>query len=418
MTFRRYCGGRPCLASLTLCALAVPGLAAALTLDEALRLAEHEAPSLVAQAANREAAGQAAIPAGELPDPKLLLGLQNVPIEGDERGSLTRDFMTMQMVGVMQEVPNRAKRRARVEAAQAAVDSADALERIERLKVRRETALAWVDGFAVEQKLHLFQGLYDENRLLDKAIQARLAGGRGQAADSLAPKQEAALLAEQQDELERNRTQARTALRRWIGPAAIEPLSGPWPSWQVDDLYLRHSLDRHPELEAFRPMTQEAEAQVRLAEADKKPDWSWELAYQKRGEAFGDMVSVQFTFDLPLFTATRQGPKIAAKRAELLRLEAEREDMTREYAQALDDDLTEYRRLDRALARSKQTLVPLAEEKVRLTMADYRAGSGELMALVAARRELIEARLKHIDLEQQRAKTSARLYFTYRENSQ
>lgn len=418
MNFRRYRRGRPCLAALTLCALAMPGLAAALTLDEALRRAERDAPSLAAQAANREAASQAAIPAGELPDPKLALGLQNVPIEGDDRWRLGREPMTMQMVGVMQQVPNRAKRRARVEAARAGIDSADALERIERLRVRRETALAWIGGFAVEQKLQLFQTLYEENRLLAKAVQARLAGGRGQAADSLAPKQEAALLAEQEDELERSRVQARAALRRWIGAAADEPLSGAWPSWSVDGQGYRHGLQRHPELQAFDPMTEEAQARIRLAEADKRPDWSWELAYQKRGEAFGDMVSVQFSFDLPLFAASRQDPKIAARRAELLRLEAERETLTRDHAQQLDDDLAEYRRLDRALERSRQTLVPLAEEKVRLALADYRAGSGELMTLVAARRELIEARLKQIDFAQQRALTSARLFFAYGDGSQ
>lgn len=71
MNLRRDCGGRLSLAALTLCALAVPGLAAALTLDEALRLAEREAPSLAAQAANQDAAMQAAIPAGELPTPSL-----------------------------------------------------------------------------------------------------------------------------------------------------------------------------------------------------------------------------------------------------------------------------------------------------------------------------------------------------------
>lgn len=418
MSFRRYPGGRPYWVAFTACALAMPGLAAALTLDQALRLAEREAPSLAAQAANLDAATQAAIPAGELPDPKLALGLQNVPIEGDDRWQLDREPMTMQMVGVMQEVPNRAKRRARVEAAQAGIASAGALERVERLKVRRETALAWIGARAVEQKLQLFQTLYDENRLLAKAVQARLAGGRGQAADSLAPKQEAALLAEQEDELQRSRTQARAALRRWVGAAADEPLSGTWPNWRVDDLGYRHHLQRHPELQAFAPMTHEAQARVRLAEADKQPDWSWELAYQKRGEAFGDMVSVQFTFDLPLFAASRQDPKIAAKRAEVLRLEAEREAVTRDHLQQLDDDLAEYQRLDRALQRSRQTLVPLAEEKVRLALADYRAGRGELVSLIGARRELIENRLKQIDFTEQRALTSARLYFAYGENAQ
>lgn len=419
MSIRRYCSARRlCLAALALCALALPGLASALTLDQALLLAEREAPSLAAQAANRDAAIQAVIPAGELPDPKLLLGLQNFPIEGDARGSLTRDFMTMQMVGVMQEVPNRDKRRARVEAARAGIDSADALARVERLKVRRETALAWIGSFAIEQKLQLFQSLYEENRLLAKAVQAQIAGGRGMAIDSLAPRQEAALLAEQEDELERNREQAQAALRRWLGAAAGEPLSGTWPNWPVDEPHFRHNLQRHPELQIFEPLTDEAEARVRLAEAEKKSDWSWELAYQKRGDAFGDMLSAQLTFDLPLFTGRRQDPKIAAKRAEMLRLEAEREAVTRERLQELDDDLAEYRRLDRALARSQQTLVPLAEEKVQLAMADYRAGAGELLSLVAARRELIEARLKHIDLQQQRAQTSARLYFAYGDRSQ
>ena len=115
---------------------------AALTLDEALRQAEREAPSLAAQAAQVDSLRNSAIPAGALPDPKLLLGLQNVPIEGDNRGRFDREPMTMQMVGVMQEVPNRAKRRARVEAAEAGVLSAAAQERVERLRVRRQTALA------------------------------------------------------------------------------------------------------------------------------------------------------------------------------------------------------------------------------------------------------------------------------------
>lgn len=387
--------------------------AAALTLDEALRQAEREAPSLTAQAAQVEAARSSAIPAGELPDPKLLLGLQNVPIEGDNRGRFDREPMTMQMVGVMQEVPNRAKRRARVEVAQAGIERATLEQRVELLKVRRETALAWISALAVEEKLALFQTLYAENELLVKAVRARLAGGRGQAADSVGPRQEAALLAEQEDQLLQSRTQQRAALRRWIGPRADEPLAGRLPNWPVDAQHYQHNLQRHPELALFEPMTDEAQAEVRQAVADKQSDWSWQLAYQKRDPAFGDMMSVQFSFDLPLFPGSRQNPRIAAKQAKLSQLEAEREASEREHAQQLADDLAEYQRLERALRRSQDSLVPLAEEKVALTLADYRSGAGELAGVIAARRELIETRLKHIDFAQARALTSARLYFAY-----
>lgn len=391
---------------------------AALTLDEALRQAEREAPSLAAQAAQVEASRSSAIPAGALPDPKLLLGLQNVPIEGDNRGRFDREPMTMQMVGVMQEVPSRAKRRARVDVAQAGVERATLEQRVERLKVRRQTALAWISALAVEEKLALFQTLYAENDLLVKAVRARLAGGRGQAADSVGPKQEAALLAEQEDQLQQSRAQQRAALRRWVGPRADEPLTGRLPNWPVDAEHYRHSLQRHPELVLFDPMTDEAQAEVRQAEADKQSDWSWQLAYQKRDDAFGDMMSVQFSFDLPLFPGSRQNPRIAAKQATLSQLHAQREAAEREHAQQLADDLAEYQRLDRALRRSQDSLVPLAEEKVALTLAGYRAGNGELASVIAARRELIETRLKHIDFAQQRALTSARLHFAYEEVSQ
>lgn len=99
----------PYVAALIMGALSFPGLASALTLEQALSVAEQDAPSLHAQAANLVAARSAAIPAGELPDPKLKLGLQSVPIEGDARWQLEQEAMTMQMVGVMQDVPNRAK---------------------------------------------------------------------------------------------------------------------------------------------------------------------------------------------------------------------------------------------------------------------------------------------------------------------
>ena len=127
------------------------------------------------------------------------------------------------------------------------------------------------------------------------------------------------------------------------------------------------------------------------------------------------MVNLQLTFDLPIFPGRRQSPGIAAKQAELDQLDAEREAATREHIQMLDDDLADYQRLDRAVQRSQDSLVPLAEEKVTLSLAGYRAGKGDLMTVVSARRELVEARFKQIDAIEQRALVGAQLYFAYGE---
>jgi outer membrane protein TolC len=409
---------RPTTLALLMVACAAPAVAAPLSFEAALQLAEHTAPSLVAEDAQLEAVRQAAIPAGELPDPKLVLGVDNLPVTGTDRFSLGSDFMTMRRIGVVQDVPNADKRRARVDVAQGAVAQVVAERRIERLKVRRDTALAWIARYVVERKLALFDTLYRENRLLADAVRSRLAAGRGLAMDSILPRQEAAALAERHDQLERERSDAEAALTRWIGTAGSAPLAGDAPSWPINPAMLAQQLHQHPELGLFGARTQQAEAEVREAESSKKSDWSVELAYQRRGQAFSDMASIQFSFDLPVFAARRQNPQIAAKRAELIRLDAEREATLREHAQTLATDLAAYRQLDNAVRRQQASLVPLAAEKVRLAMAAYAASQTDLATVIAARSESIDARLKAVDLEGQRALVAARLHYAYGETPQ
>ena len=63
----------------------IPFPVLALSFDAALQLAEQQAPILQARTEQVDAARHAVLPAGELPDPKLLLGLQNVPLQGARR---------------------------------------------------------------------------------------------------------------------------------------------------------------------------------------------------------------------------------------------------------------------------------------------------------------------------------------------
>ena len=109
-----------------LAGLAGPVGAESLSFDDALALAVRETPALRAESVQIDAARQAAIPAGELPDPKLALGIDNLPIEGPDRFSLGSEPMTMQRIGVMQEFPNDAKRGARVDAARGRVALSEA----------------------------------------------------------------------------------------------------------------------------------------------------------------------------------------------------------------------------------------------------------------------------------------------------
>lgn len=385
----------------------------ALTFDEALRLAATQSPAIEARAREAEAADSLHIPAGELPDPKLVLGIDNFPVSGPSRFDPGNEFMSMARVGVMQDVPNKAKRKARTEAALAQAEVARDEARIVRQTAVRETALAWLSRETAERQLAFSDALLEENKLLAASVRAGLAGGKGGVTDIVMPRREAAMIENLRDALRAQREQAIAALRRWIGASADVPLTGGAPGLPLEYASLSHDLHKHPELEIFASRSRESDAMTAEARAELKPDWSIEAAYQKRDDSFGDMVSVQVAFDLPLFAEKRQNPRIAARAAERAALDAEFEATRREHAAMLEADFAEYRRLNLALKRQRDDLIPLAREKVDLAMAAWRGGRMGLNELVAARRERIEAELKAIELEGAGNQLAARLRYTF-----
>lgn len=411
----RLCRPPRMLAVCAFLGLVPPAGADTLSFDTALALAVSETPVLRAESLQIDAARQAAIPAGELPDPRLALGIDNLPVTGADRFTLGRDFMTMRRIGVMQEFPNAAKRGARVDAARGRIAQTEAQTRVTRLNVLRETAVAWIARDTVERQLAQIEGLYRENRVLDAAVRARIAGGKGNALDAVAARQESALIDARRDALEARRQQAIAALNRWVGPRAAEPLAGTPPEWPIMRATLEHALHKHPELAVFDPRGRVLDAEVAEARAGKRPDWALELAYLKRGAEFGDMAMVQVSFDLPVFAERRQNPKIASKLAERGSLDAEREAVLREHLAMLEADLAAYQRVGSELTRQRDVLLPLAREKVALAEASWRGGKGDLVELVTARRERVDAELMLITLEGERREMAARLHYAYSE---
>src|SRR3546814_15042921 len=81
--------------------------------EEALRAARLNQPVLQARELEVEALRSTAEAADELPDPRLRVGIVNLPVTGPAAFDLDRQLPTQVQVGVEQEIPNLAKRRAR-----------------------------------------------------------------------------------------------------------------------------------------------------------------------------------------------------------------------------------------------------------------------------------------------------------------
>lgn len=388
-----------------------------LSFDAALSLAQERASTLVVRR-SAVAAAQAQLPAAaQLPDPKLSLGVENLPVSGPDAYSLTRDFMTMLRVGWMQDVPNQRKREAQGAQAQALVEREQAMYAADRVTVARETALAWLALFHAQRRLAPLLTLLQQNQVLLDTSGARVTAGQTPAAEVLMARQEALLLADRRDDLDRDIVKSRAALRRWIGTEAELPLAGAPPSWtdgqpstgpaavQAPDVH------RHAEIQVFEPMRRMAQAEIQAAKAAQQGDWGWEVAYSKRGPGYGDMVSFQVRFDLPLWQGTRQLPMVRARQQDLARIEAEQADVIKVHQSEIESEVAELQALERSRDRLRSSGLPLAQQRADLALTSYQAGRGDLAQVLAARREMAEQRIRLIDLEAQSDALHARLTY-------
>ena len=385
-----------------------------LTFNTALERAAANAPSVQANEAGVEASRSAAIAAGRLPDPTLSVGIDNFPISGPPAFTLNGDSMTMARIGVEQAFPNPAKRRAQRGRAQAGIGVAEADLAVEAQNVRLETALAWVDLYYAKRRLAQLERLDESLGELQATVSARLASGSARPSQALEPEQLRAAVKDRRSELNAEVVKAQARLARLTGDSVAD-VSGDPPVLEVDGPALRAGLASLPRLQALDAETRAAEADTALARADKRPDWRVSTSYGRRDPAYGDMVSVTVSIDLPFFGKRRQDPLIAARESEAQRAGLMRQAGERDVLAALDSDLADHAMHHQRLMNARQTLVPLAKRRAELDMASYAAGKLDLGGALLSTLALAEAEVDALSREADVARDAIRINYTYGE---
>lgn len=393
---------------------AIPGvaLAAPMSFDEALVQAAVHASLLRARSFDVDARRSAAMAAGQLPDPKLGVGIDNFPVSGPSAGSFAEDSMTMARVGISQDVPNLAKRHAQSGRAQADVAAAEAASVSEARRVKVATALAWIDLAYGERRLAAFDAVRTRLGALGSASAAGIVSGSARPAQTLDIRQALAMLDDRRSEVAAEAARARAALSRWTGDPDPQ-IEGVMPEFAIDPAGLGAAIDEHPDLRAAKARTHQAQADVTIAWAEKRPDWAFDVAYQRRADRYGDMVSAGVTISLPLFAKKRQDPIIAARAASAGAALAEQEDMRRALAADLEAGLADHVMHHEQWMRARDTLLPLARKRADLETASYAAGRAGLLDVIQSQSMLADAELQLLDREAEVARDAARLVLTY-----
>ena len=386
------------------CPLAAYGAEQPLTLDAAVDLALARAPQIAAGQAATESANSMAVGAGRLPDPQAIFGIDNVPVTGADSFSTTRDFMTMRKVGVMQTFTPAALRRSERAVAAADIILADSQLQATRYEVARATAGAWVRYAATSESLDRLRALETDLESGARAVTAALKSGRTKVSEAFAADasvtQIKSRILQLQGELRRDESE----LARWTGSEVMAP---PAPIPSMDELpaqveQLRASVHQHVTLRPLDAQVEVAEAKLELARAARRPAWSTEISYAKRGPDYSDMASLQFTVDLPLFARNRQNPVIDARGADVRRAQAERDGELRMHQAEFEQILVSWETTGEQLRFIDAERLPLARERTRAAVAAYRGSQGDIGAAIDSFEDEVDLLMERANLQAER----------------
>jgi outer membrane protein TolC len=339
------------------------------------------------------AAEQERVPqAGALPDPTLLLGIQNDGFKSIQIGTAETSFWQVLLTFPL-TWPGKPGLREDVAAAQVGV-AQRALQRVQ-LSLTGEAARAFVDLLLTRGELELQERLEGLWRQAEQIARVRYALGSVPQSDLLRAQLEQTRLQLLRISLE---TTERTQLQE-LNRLRLQPLETPlptpsrladlrWPSLPAAEELLADAEARSPDLARAHQTTVVAERRVTSAYRERWPDISVTAAIMPRG-SLEPMWAASVGLSVPLYWGQKQARVVAEREQE--RTATQR---SAETVQQLLELRTRERhaRLDAALRKIRlyrEGLLIQSDAAVRSTLAQYQVGKVPFTAVLEVMRGLV-----------------------------
>ena len=387
-----------------------------LTLDQAERTALKGDPNIQASQLRALAAAQSAISSAQLADPKLSLGVFNVPIDDF---SLKQNPSSQLRFGLSQTFAKGDSLRLQgLQAEYLALAQRHSSSLLQALLLR-------------DVRQHFLETLYQQKALQILRKNRRYFAELLISSDNLYSVGRANQQAVLQAELELSRLDdqinqalnqleiARASLAKWLPMAVETELLTSLPSLgQLAELpTLQQQLLQHPMIVRADAYIGAAKQGVRLAEEQYKPAVSLGLEYRQRfaDEADGkepvDMLAAMLSLDLPLFTDKRQDKRLAAQQYDYQALKWQRVDILRDMRQKLRAEYGNWQRLQQRSTRYQRQLLGQAAAHASAALSAYQSGVVNFSTLMYARISELDIRLRASRVEIDLLKAQAELLF-------
>jgi cobalt-zinc-cadmium efflux system outer membrane protein len=360
----------------------------------------------------------AAIKAGALDDPKLRLGITNLPTQSWD---FRQEDMTGKEIGLSQMFPWPGMRKTRTEMALREKEEAEFVLEEMRSMLRAEIKMTYSELASVRKQIEAVRRSQDVLKDIVSVTEEIYAVGKGSQPDVLRGQLEYGRMREMRIDLE-NREQILSVRLNTLAalPAdrPVPPLEGlpeiPLPRGQAD-LVAIYETER-PARKAVLARAHRGDSSIRMANLAGKPEFEISVSYMQRdampdGTKRSDMVSSMVTMTLPIWREGKIDPGIREMEAEKRMAGRDLANLDLETSNSIGRSLATMKSRREAAVLYRTTLIPQAEQSFQATAESYRVGKTDFPMLMDAAMAVLSSRREYAakvgDLHMEKARLEA-----------
>ncbi len=447
--FRTQCG------VVILSLLFIPALAAqqqpssvesVLSFEMAIKKAQKNDPWLTGNIHKQKSIESMSTAVSTLPDPKISIGLANLPTNGFDFG---QEGMTQAKIGIAQMFPRGDT--LDIKSQQLRIQSeAFPFQRQDReAKVAVTVGSLWLDAYRVQQSIALIEKNRSLFEQLADVAQASYSSalGKTRQQDIVRAQLELTRLEDRLEKLGQQKNRYEGMLSQWLiqfstNNDSLEAnlysglslhgiaLSNQLP--QIDllntDLVktenwlqpqeLVHYFKSHPSVVAIDKKVSASKTGINLAKQKYKPEWGVSASYGYRaddpmGRSRADLFSVGVTFDLPLFTENRQDKEVQSAIYKTEAVKTEKLLLLRQLLGAYSSAKGRLQRLKGRQSLYKLKLLPQIHDQAEASLTAYTNDDGDFSEVVRSRIAVLNAEVDSLTIDVEEQKITLELNYLF-----
>lgn len=400
-----------------------------LTLEEAVSLA-HQSDFWLKKSQYQEEAqlAQSSV-AGSLPDPRISLGVANLPTDSFD---FDQESMTQFKVGVSQMFPRGSTRTMKRRQLQEQSSQHPHMRKNRMAETQVQVSTLWLEIFRNQESIRLVEkdrALFEH--LAEVAESSYRSGmGNTQQQDLIRSQLELTRLEDRLTVLHQKQNVNLAHLKEWLSKDSLDDdhISTTLPTIELHQIlrgspHKREVIEKaipfffeHPKVKALDQKVLATHVGVELAEQKYKPQWGINASYGYRdddpsGNRRSDFFSFGISMDIPLYASSKQDQEVQAALAKSSSVKTDRSLLLRAMRSQFEAAYSRFTHLSKRKALYENQLLKEAHNQAEASLTAYTHDAGDFSEVVRARIAELNTSIDFLNIQIDQLITIAQLNY-------